>query len=388
MKQIFSLLFLVFANFSFCQWAELNSGTTNNLQALYFYDADTGWVVGAQGTILKTTDGGVSWNQEPSGTSNNLTSVQFITDQLGYTAGQNGTILKTIDGGNSWTDISFGTKHIYEIHFLNADTGFVCGQNGAIYKTINGGATWLNISTSLNSFFSLHFFDAQNGLIAGVGDFRTNNGGNSYSSFFPYQTSFIEDICFGNPTNGLLTDSRLGNSCIYKTTDFGLNWDTSFVIPSFIIFDLSYATITSCYGVGNDYNVSVIIKTSDDGLSWTTQSPNTSALLVGIYFPDTLTGYAVGSNGTIIKTVNGGVGLMEISNSNKIKIYPNPITDEQIQLEGISSESIIEVFDNLGKMIVHLKNKNYIDLNEYSKGIYILRITQPEGLINYKIIKQ
>ena len=59
----------------------------------------TGYVVGWNGTILVTTDGGTNWTSEVSGTSHCLNSV-FFTDALtGYDVGDSGIILKTTNGG-------------------------------------------------------------------------------------------------------------------------------------------------------------------------------------------------------------------------------------------------------------------------------------------------
>ena len=41
-------------------WQSQISGTTNPLHSVYFINEDTGWVVGDNGTILKTSDGGVN----------------------------------------------------------------------------------------------------------------------------------------------------------------------------------------------------------------------------------------------------------------------------------------------------------------------------------------
>ena len=43
-------------------------------------DWRTGWIVGSDGTILKTEDGGETWMPRPSGTSNSLQSVTFAAD--------------------------------------------------------------------------------------------------------------------------------------------------------------------------------------------------------------------------------------------------------------------------------------------------------------------
>lgn len=61
----------------------------------------TGWAVGDNGTILKTTDGGNTWGLQTSGTTESLQSVHFINTQTGYIVGTNGVILKTVTGGGS-----------------------------------------------------------------------------------------------------------------------------------------------------------------------------------------------------------------------------------------------------------------------------------------------
>jgi hypothetical protein len=67
---------------------------SNALHSVRFSaDGQRGWVVGENGTILSTTDGGASWKPQTSGTSNTLFGVQFSADgQRGWVVGQNGTI--------------------------------------------------------------------------------------------------------------------------------------------------------------------------------------------------------------------------------------------------------------------------------------------------------
>jgi hypothetical protein len=50
------------------QWSGANSGTTNNLNRVYLLDSGIGFAVGDGGTILKTTDAGMTWSPLTSGT--------------------------------------------------------------------------------------------------------------------------------------------------------------------------------------------------------------------------------------------------------------------------------------------------------------------------------
>jgi photosystem II stability/assembly factor-like uncharacterized protein len=56
---------------------------------------------GDQGRILRSTDGGKSWNPIASGTSVALAAVGFV-DQNGWAVGEKGTILHSLDQGASW----------------------------------------------------------------------------------------------------------------------------------------------------------------------------------------------------------------------------------------------------------------------------------------------
>ncbi|MBK7031479.1 MAG: hypothetical protein IPH45_20810 [Bacteroidales bacterium] len=51
---------------------------------VYFLNSTLGYIVGYNGKIFKTTDGGENWIQEPQLTNTNLNSVFFISDKLGW----------------------------------------------------------------------------------------------------------------------------------------------------------------------------------------------------------------------------------------------------------------------------------------------------------------
>ena len=77
-----------------------------------FHSSDTGYVVGGEpsmggqtGIILKTIDGGANWVSQPTPVNTVFTSVHFPVADTGYVVGWYGTILKTTNGG-----ITVGTK--------------------------------------------------------------------------------------------------------------------------------------------------------------------------------------------------------------------------------------------------------------------------------------
>ncbi|NBQ68390.1 MAG: hypothetical protein EBU46_05970 [Nitrosomonadaceae bacterium] len=69
------------------------------------------WIVGNNGLILYSSDGGNSWQQQNSPANVSLTSVTFHSDgQRGWAVGDEGTILATADGGNTWRPVGY---HFY-----------------------------------------------------------------------------------------------------------------------------------------------------------------------------------------------------------------------------------------------------------------------------------
>ena len=123
-------------------WAAQTSGTTNQLRAVWLADANTGTVVGDQGTILRTTDGGQNWASQVSGVSEILLGVSFTDASNGTAVGQLGTIVRTTDGGQTWTREESGTNQdLYNVSFIDTNTGNAVGGFGAILRTSAQGPT-------------------------------------------------------------------------------------------------------------------------------------------------------------------------------------------------------------------------------------------------------
>jgi photosystem II stability/assembly factor-like uncharacterized protein len=78
------------------EWTGLSAGI--DPQSFHFPNADTGYAVSGS-YIVKTTDGGSEWLDQISGTTNGLNSVYFTDANTGYIVGDDGTILKTTNGG-------------------------------------------------------------------------------------------------------------------------------------------------------------------------------------------------------------------------------------------------------------------------------------------------
>ena len=85
------------------EWSAQNapSGTLN---AIHFFNLNDGIIVGDNGLILKSTDGGLTWNQPKiqNPTTNNLLDISFSSLNDGITVGDLGANLYSTDGGSTW----------------------------------------------------------------------------------------------------------------------------------------------------------------------------------------------------------------------------------------------------------------------------------------------
>jgi photosystem II stability/assembly factor-like uncharacterized protein len=63
-----------------------------------FVDQSTGWYVTRFGSIAASTDGGTSWRFQDSRTASHLHGIAFISDATGWVAGADETVLRTTTG--------------------------------------------------------------------------------------------------------------------------------------------------------------------------------------------------------------------------------------------------------------------------------------------------
>jgi photosystem II stability/assembly factor-like uncharacterized protein len=144
-------------------WVEQDTEYTHSLDAVplrsaYFVNRDTGWVVGGiqwVSVIAKTTDGGSTWTNDvfeppnPHLDIGRLNWVHFVNDTTGWCVGRvypyvPELIIKTTDGGNSWQRQDQGLgEQLYCVQFTDESHGWAVGQAGTILATTNGGVSFV-----------------------------------------------------------------------------------------------------------------------------------------------------------------------------------------------------------------------------------------------------
>jgi photosystem II stability/assembly factor-like uncharacterized protein len=315
-KTIHLALLLVFYSSLtvFGQWFTANSGTTNNLNGGYLLDSGVGFVVGDAGTILKTTDAGMTWAPLVSGTANALYDVYFFDATQGVAVGEQGLILRTTDGGAGWQGITSGVKDALHSVSFSGVSGISGGDSQDIIYSTDAGASW---QISQSGFFGGGFLGAQMlsasvGFVAGQNSIfqpmagASTDGGATWS-FQPFYFDQNEgggtDLFFFDQNTGVVSGSVFdGRGAIARTTDAGVSWSTFFFDQT--IQGLNFPQPTSGFAAGWGGRIS---RSTDAGVNWADQVSGTAANLNDVSFAsDALRGIAVGDSGTILWTANGG----------------------------------------------------------------------------------
>ena len=122
-------------------WAVQPSGVTQDLNDIVALDTQRLWIVGNDGVILATDNGGESWTQQSSGTQEHLRAVAFNAQAAGVAVGDNGTVLHTVDG-SAWRAVGSGaTENLRSVAFVGA-RALAVGDAGALVMSLDEGASW------------------------------------------------------------------------------------------------------------------------------------------------------------------------------------------------------------------------------------------------------
>jgi hypothetical protein len=86
-------------------WVDIPSGVRADLFDVTFSTATVGWIVGHEGTVLRSTDGGSNWNKVSSPTSEDLVRVSAMGNQKAQVMSRSGRAFVTNDAGKSWIPV-------------------------------------------------------------------------------------------------------------------------------------------------------------------------------------------------------------------------------------------------------------------------------------------
>ncbi len=409
MKLLIPVILLSFTIYSQnFTWTRLPLPTTKTVYAIDFKDSLYGFVAGDSGLVLKTTDGGNSW-QDISVTRNlTLSDIVFTSKTNGFAVGIDfeappfGSIFfKTTNGGDTWVETRYREDEAYllSLHFIDSLKGWTSGLEGKIAYTTDGGDEWypaLNDTAEFTNFPVLGFSFYSDSLafafgghidIAGV-IWRTTDGGQYWKSH-GVGPEPIKGIIVFDSLNlmGIGGDFEYGTAVV-KSTDSGLTWDYRSLDIFGVPFGLSYRNeheLWTALGFAEKF-----IYSTDVGQTWIQVPAPDSGVVYDIQFTDSITGFTAGRLGYFAKYSRVTVGIDDgetasgpLSHSLG-QNYPNPFnpaTDIPIELSEAAAIRLT-IYDMRGREVREIAAGNF-DAGKHlfsfkpdgiPSGIYLYRL--------------
>lgn len=271
------------------------SGTSNHLRAVDLRGDSLGLIAGDNGTILRTSDGGLSWSPVASGTASHLLCVSWLSPSTAVAAGYNGLILRSADAGLTWSPVPSGVAlPLAGSAALDSLEATIVGYNGVVLRTTDGGASW---TTAFQQGGSNHLGVAYAGglTIVASGSYgrivRTIDGGATWSAQ-SYGTYTLNDVDFADSLRGVAVGG--GGTVFLRTVDGGAHWTPAPLGGTFDDLDHAPDGRWIAAGIG-------VASSTDGGAAWTLREPPARFRAVAAY--DSGGGYLVaGDNGIILRT--------------------------------------------------------------------------------------
>jgi len=266
-------------------WVFQNSETENTIVNVFFLNRELGWASSWNtstlpfGTILlKSTNGGQNW----IGKAYRDDTILFIDSLIGWMVGKPHALVKTTNGGLSWEQADIDTSlfaffPVLNITFFNSQYGYACGGAidgaGVVWSTTNGGDNWFADPSDAppDPINQVHTFDSLSVIgiggdreIFGVGVIRTFDGG----LFWEFEDINIPGVGFTlDFRNDYEAWSTLGVNLIYSL-DAGATWTQISSPDSSDIGDIIFPDSLHGFAVGKQgvilkYNLPIVDDVSD-----------------------------------------------------------------------------------------------------------------------------
>ncbi|MFA7616534.1 MAG: T9SS type A sorting domain-containing protein [Weeksellaceae bacterium] len=347
-------------------------------------------VESAPGVIIKTTDGGETWESVYSG--DNIQSVEFVTPQKGFAGGYSPLLKMTEDGGESWQDVNVGNDvyGIRIIKFFNENTGlvlYITDEYDLVIKTTSdGGQTW-NLSSNPPQHGIMQISYADETTIFAVGYsssvYKSIDGGDNWTLVDSNGTDINLGVNFKDSQNGVYAGEE---GDLYVTHDGGETWENTLYTGYHHFYGLKYKG-DKILAAGTDEDVYLSVDNGEN-FEMIFNGSGDDQLYDISFFADN-SGLICGSGGMMIKFSGIVLSTNENIQSQSV-IYPNPAKDV-LNVKNKSAIDQIVISDITGKTVYSQKNLNsevQIDLNGLSKGVYMIKINSGGSINTHKFSKK
>ncbi len=358
------------------------------------YAAGSQYTVDSEGIIIKTVDGGETWETiyPLSGTVHSFTRIEFVSPLKGFVVGWDNTFMMTEDGGATWVDIAAGTDIYYYsgLNFYDENNGFAMGLNLSngldSYITNDGGITWnLGTNTTNMAEFASAYADEDTLFTVGKDQVisKSEDGGENWSVINTGIQGFYNfEVYFKDLNNGIVSTE---DGTLLTTHDSGLTWD-SFSTGYHNFYGLNYVG-DQLFAAGTDEDV---FQSFNNGNTWNLIfSGPPIATFYAIEFFSNGDALICGSQGTMLKASALILNTNTVENSSLTIFYRSSIKELIVNSDLVFSSYLIYSLD--GKLINEQKvtsnNTLKIDVSHLSNGNYMVVLNSDNNRRTAKFVK-
>ncbi|MBK9288905.1 MAG: T9SS type A sorting domain-containing protein [Flavobacteriales bacterium] len=365
------------------QWGISHFNPDRSWGDIQFTSEQVGYVVGNStgnnaALILKTTDGGATWNESTLPTLTFVQRVCFLNNDTGYVVAGGVPIrmLRTTNGGASWANRTLDTCFaVTGMDLLDANTAIYMNNEGRLRRFTGGGTAFTYITNDLQDWGLVDATDAQTAYIAEQDHFlRTGDGGFTWTALpgglpVPFQASAF---AFSDTQHGFASTWNTSGPNLYRTDDSAATWTATGTQNAWVLA----ARGQSCLAANTDNGV--ITWTPDGGTTWVDDpAPAGFTYAQGGELTPGNAAYLI-NEGTVFKrSSNLGLGLSDRTEPSWT-MAPNPTTDK-VRINGSFNDRLrITIHDGAGRVVARAEGMGELDLTALAPGSYMVRI-EAEG---------
>jgi photosystem II stability/assembly factor-like uncharacterized protein len=294
-------------------WQEVLQKFDSRLKDVVFLDGTKGVAVGEKGTILITMDKGISWEKRPSGSTADLFSVSKFSATELIAVGQNGEILLSSDAGMTWQKSTAGTaSNLNDVTVVNPNLALVAADEGKILKSTDKGKTWTTLSINkTNDLFGIAFSSELNGFVVGENGLieRTANGGSTWTALNSATTTTLRKVQI-SPLDVRIAIAVGDVATIVRTTNTGTTFAKINLGATATrrILDIGFKPNSNeTFTAGQD---GYLLFSGNAGAGWTQRLAGIRNRFSSVDFKNQTTGFIAGENGAVFVTTNSATALI------------------------------------------------------------------------------
>lgn len=374
------------------QWGISHVNPDRSWGDIQFTSEQVGYVVGNStgnnaALILKTTDGGATWNESTLPTLTFVQRVCFLNNDTGYVVagGVPTRMLRTTNGGASWANRTLDTCFaVTGMDLLDANTAIYMNNEGRLRRFTGGGTAFTYITNDLQDWGLVDATDAQTAYIAEQDHFlRTGDGGFTWTALpgglpVPFQASAF---AFSDTQHGFASTWNTSGPNLYRTDDSAATWTATGTQNAWVLA----ARGQSCLAANTDNGV--ITWTPDGGTTWVDDpAPAGFTYAQGGELTPGNAAYLI-NEGTVFKrSSNLGLGLSDRTEPSWT-MAPNPTTDK-VRINGSFNDRLrITIHDGAGRVVARAEGMGELDLTALAPGSYMVRIEADEERSTRRLVK-